>query len=130
MEATEALLMAYDAWRVATQAEAASIEAGNWEAVADQQRRKSTLQGEILRWTEIAEADWKMHPALGAVREAQVRQILRELVQLERENTQSIDGQLARQRTRRNELNKVQRTLRSVHQSYGAAAIQAWQAYS
>jgi len=130
MEATEALLMAYDAWRMATQAEAASIEAGDWVAVEDQQRRKSLLQGEILRWTERAEVDWQADPTMGAARESGVRKIILELVDLERHNADAINGQLARQSRLRNELNKVQRTLRSVHQSYGAAAMQAWQAYS
>ena len=130
MDPISDLLRTYGAWRSLAEEEAAAIQAGDWTGVESCQNLKDVLQNEILRFSGLAEAHWRRHPETELAGREALRSILEELMNLEEGNARSIADQRALGQASREELNKVTRTLRSVHQYYGSARSAVWQAYS
>lgn len=130
MEPIDELLRCYDSWRVLAEEEALAIRSGDWPGVAMRQGLKEALQDKVLRCSGLVESSWRRHPGMEAGDQARLQLTLQVLIDLEQDNARAIARQRDAGRTREEELNKVTRTLRNVHQHYGSGRSSAWQAYS
>jgi hypothetical protein len=130
MEPIDELLRLYDFWRSLAEEEALAIRSDDWTGVAVRQGLKEALQDEVLRCTHQVETHWQIRSGLAGDEKARVQAKLRVLMDLEQDNGLAISQRRAEGRARQEELNKVTRTLRNVHQHYGSGRSSAWQAYS
>lgn len=130
MQPIDDLLRLYESWRVLAEEEGVAIRSGDWQGVAMRQGLKEALQDEILISAGKVETVWRQNPGRESADRARLQVKLQGLLDVERDNSRGIDRQRAAGLVRQEELNKVTRTLRSVHQHYGSGRSSAWQAYS
>ena len=122
MDAHAELLELYQQWRQLTEREGAAIIASNWTEVRSCQKTKQQLQPKIILATDLA----KNEPGGGPEFEAQIRNCVNELIQLEARNSQTLEQRLHEAEQERSSLQQTSHRLRRVQMSYSAARGSAW----
>lgn len=119
MTATADLVELLTQWRAATVAEGQAIEAGQWEAVADCQARKS-------EWMR----DWPFAPMELASAPREVQTLVEEIVALERRNYAQLSRQVENSRQQLEAIGQSRQHLRQLRRAYGAGQTSAWESWS
>jgi hypothetical protein len=125
-----ALLEAYQDWRRLAELEGEGIRASDWKLVTDCQNRLSALQTRIIRLTTEARAEWRRTGADLAQKENNLRQTVLGLIELEKENSASLNAAKEITRSQLNQLEAVRQNLKRVHRSYSASATGLWNSFS
>ena len=126
MEPSAHLLELYQEWKSLTEKEGAAIQASNWAEVRFCQKSKQQLQPKIIRTTDLT----KTAPGGGTEFEAQVRECVNELIQLETRNQETLEKRLSSAEKEKNGLERTSHRLKQVQKSYAPARGPAWDQYS
>lgn len=129
MTAYDHLEKAYEDWRRCTQNEGRALAAGDWIAVARYQSAKADLQPLILQLTDAVNSESQVLSSVEAGRQ-KIRQLINELIELERANNNLLEEQRTKAVCRKSELMSSRRNLGRMHRSYTNARPSLWQSYS
>ena len=108
-------------WRSLTEDEGEAIEAGAWANVDQFQTAKARLQPRIVEVSQRLDA---------ATHARHFREVVEELMQLERRNSALLHSRRQAAETQKQELDRTSRHLRQLHKSYVPPARTHWQSYS
>ena len=122
MDAIEQLWQAYQSWKELTQREGAAIRGSNWSEVHSVQKRKRSLQAEIIRLTDKAKATC---PEEGF--DAHLRSIVNELIALETQNNLILQTCVDSAADEKQRLDTASSQLRRVHSRYVPSREPAWE---
>lgn len=111
----------YEQWRILTEEEGRAIGAEAWTDVEHCQSAKSRLQPRIIEVSGRLDIEAHNH---------QFRQVLRELMELERRNSDLLRERRATADRTREALDRSSRNLRQLHSSYVPPCKSLWQSYS
>ncbi len=126
MEVNAQLLELYQEWKRLTELEGAAIRASDWAGVRHCQKSKQELQPQIIRATDAA----KNAPGGGREFEAQIRDCVNELIQLETRNSETLERRLEEVERSREELDQTSHRLKRVQKSYTRGRGSSWDEYS
>jgi hypothetical protein len=119
----------YQEWRALTEAEGEAIATAAWHRVAEVQAAKTRLQPAIRKASASLAPSPDVRPEADAGDDP-VRQMLSDLIDLERHNQAALDRQMAALRQDRRALELSARNLRRLQHSYASPNRSAWQRYS
>jgi hypothetical protein len=129
-DAQRQILQTYEHWRSLSVAEGQAIHACDWSAVEKCQATKTKLQAKIVAASEALRLRAPRFAEAPCVIDRRIRDIVGELLVLERENESAISAQYRRARQEQAELAHTSRTLRQVHRAYTPAGLARWESYS
>lgn len=122
MDANAELLSLYQEWKQLTEKEGAAIMSSDWSKVRSCQKIKQQLQPKIILATDLAKAA----PGGGPDFEAQIRDCVNELIQLEAHNSQTLEKRLEQAEKERSSLDQTSHRLKRVQKSYTGNRGSAW----
>jgi predicted Zn-dependent protease len=130
MSASHQLRDAYKEWRRLAETEGEAIRSGNWVLVADCQNALQQLQPRILSHLQDARREWTRLGPDGSTLEQSFREVVAELIEIERHNSDSINAAQAAARLQLARLEQTVHTLRQVQRSYAPPPPPAWTSFS
>ncbi len=116
------LVELYRRWRELTTDEGAAIASERWSRVSELQAQKAKLQVAVEHATSVFPSDLRLPSELAT--------ILRDLVDMESENSRLLDQKLEAARSEQASLDRSGHNLRRLRGSYGQARTAGWQSYS
>ena len=127
MNATVQLLELYDQWKHLTEREGAAILASDWTEARDCQQKKQTLQPEIIKASDLVK-----NPSRQGTDEFEprLRECINELIQLETNNSATLETRLKSTRQEKEKLDRTSNRLRQIHKSYVPSQAPIWNQYS
>jgi hypothetical protein len=120
------LLELYQEWKRLTEKEGAAIIASDWVEVRSCQKQKQQLQPKIIQASDAA----KNSPGGRSEFEAQIRECVNELIQLETRNSEALGKRLEAAEKERSGLDQTSQRLKRVQKSYSGTRESAWDQYS
>ena len=120
------LLELYQEWKQLTEKEGAAIIASDWVEVRSCQKSKQQLQPKIIQASDAA----KNAPGGRSEFEAQIRECVNELIQLETRNSEALGKRLEAAEKERSGLDQTSQRLKRVQKSYSGTRESAWDQYS
>ncbi|MBI3415590.1 MAG: hypothetical protein HY043_09780 [Verrucomicrobia bacterium] len=120
----------YEDWRVLSETEGEAISAGDWERVNGCQDQKQHLQNRIIKATEALQNEAVAQGVNPKRTERGLRPIVERLIALELRNQELLSAKRQTADAEKAELERSERNLRQVHQSYGGTREAAWESYS
>jgi hypothetical protein len=126
MNANAEILELYQEWKRLTEKEGAAIMASDWVEVRSCQKAKQQLQPKIIQVTDAA----KNAPGGRSECEAQIRECVNELIQLETRNSEALGKRLEAAEKERSGLEQTSQRLKRVQKSYSGTRESAWDQYS
>ena len=128
MNATVQLLELYEQWKHLTEREGAAILASDCMEVRDCQQKKQKLQPEIIKVSDLVKDSSR--PADGSDFEPRLRECINELIQLETNNSATLETRLNATRQEKENLDRTSNRLRQIHKSYVPSQASVWNQYS
>jgi hypothetical protein len=122
------LLNLFETWRGLTRDEGNAMRVGDWVTVTECQYKKRLLQDQIA-FTECRLREQQGEGAAAAI-EPLVRNVLHELISMEKENISTVQASRRAAETEQLELNQSSRNLRQIHRAYSCAQSALWHSYS
>lgn len=122
------LLNLYETWRNLTSTEGSAIVLGDWVTVTECQYKKRLLQDQ-LAFTECRLREENGDQAAAAL-ENRMRDLVHELVSMEKENLARVQARRREAEAQETELNQSSRNLRQIHRAYSPAQSPRWHSYS
>ena len=126
MNVNAELLELYQEWKQLTEKEGDAITASDWVQVRSCQKAKQQLQPRIIHATDGV----KNAPGLRSEFEAQIRECVNELIQLETRNSEALGKRLEAAEKERSGLDQTSQRLKRVQKSYSGTRESAWDQYS
>jgi hypothetical protein len=126
MNANAEILELYQEWKRLTEKEGAAIMASNWAEVRSCQKAKQQLQPKIIHASDAV----KNAPGARSEFEAQIRECVNELIQLETRNSEALGKRLEAAEKERSALEQTSQRLKRVQKSYSGTRESAWDQYS
>jgi len=126
INANAEILELYQEWKRLTEKEGAAIMASDWVEVRSCQKAKQQLQPKIIQVTDVA----KNAPGGRSEFEAQIRECVNELIQLETRNSEALGKRLEAAEKERSSLEQTSQRLKRVQKSYSGTRESAWDQYS
>lgn len=120
---------ACEEWRQWTLDEAAAIQAGNWPEVTRCQEAKTQIQQRLTSHFQSPEGR-PASPLADGRWPAELRPLLAELIQLERDNRNTLANQVTQARARTADFRRSHSNLQRVRSAYGRRPQSPWQAFS
>jgi hypothetical protein len=121
---------AYGLWRTWTEAEAEALRGADWRQVDRCQEAKETLQTEILRLTESAQAEAEQAGISPSDALGEIRGLIADLIPLEAANGRLLEQHRLSHGRQRDEMEQTSQNLQRVRRSYVPRPEAAWQSYS
>ena len=115
-----ALIEAYEEWQRLVELEGKGIRTSDWTLVTDCQNRISALQTHSVRLTSSARQEWRLSGADLAQKEANLRQTLSALMELEMANSASLGAAKESAGAKLNQLGITRQNLKRVERSYSS----------
>ena len=115
-----ALIEAYEEWQRLAELEGKGIRTSDWTLVTDCQNRISALQTHSVRLTSSARQEWRLSGADLAQKEANLRQTLSALMELEMANSASLGAAKESAGAKLNQLGIARQNLKRVERSYSS----------
>jgi hypothetical protein len=119
----------YEKWRSLTEAEGNAIRISAWAKVDWFQTEKLKLQPQIMNATAEFYEGLNYQPDPKRV-EQRIRGTLRELIELERQNSETLADRKRDTQSKLDEIDCTRRNLRHLQRSYAPSREAAWQSYS
>jgi hypothetical protein len=130
MSAEQALFDAYREWRRITVAAGRAIQRRNWEFLRECQDFIQKLQPQISRLTLSARREWGQSRAGAAAKEAKIREVITELMELGERNQEWLKAASAAAQIERERLELAGHNLKRVQQSYTITRPVGWTSFS
>ena len=130
MSASHELEADYREWQRLAEAEGDAIRAGNWIQACDCQNALKSLQPRIIEHTAQAQQEWADDRTAGTLSEANLRNIVSQLIELERRNYSLLDSRLHSARAEMNKLDVANHTLNRIQRSYAPSRPPGWTSFS
>jgi len=123
MTADATLFEAYKDWQKLAEQEGEAIRARDWPRVSDCQNRLAALQSRIIRLTSLARQEWQQMHLDRAAKEGELRKTISGLIELEKQNSESLAAVKGAAREKLDELDVARQNLKRVQRSYSAAYL-------
>jgi ElaB/YqjD/DUF883 family membrane-anchored ribosome-binding protein len=117
-------------WRRLAEAKGQAIRARNWAFVRDCQNALQCLRSRIDSVAEDARRHWILLGPDGASRRQALRAAVRELIDIERRNQQSLERHRDRLAAEGERLKQAGQNLRQLRKTYARALPSNWCSYS
>jgi len=130
MNAETALAEAYQEWRRLAETEGDAIRTGNWGLLAASQRALEHLRERITSLTVDTKQEWVRFGADISAKERKFREVIAELLQLERQNSTLLTAVRESVKSRLDVLEQTGRNLRKIHRSYVPQRQAVWTSFS
>jgi hypothetical protein len=118
----------FETWRSLTRDEGNAILVGDWVTVTECQYKKRLLQDQ-LAFTECRLQEQEGEAAAAALK-PRLRDVLQELISLEKANLASVEKRRHAAEDEQTELNQSCRNLRQIHRAYSLTQSARWHSYS
>jgi hypothetical protein len=130
MSASHELEADYQEWQRLAEAEGAAIRAGNWLEACDCQNALKSLQPRIIEHTASAQQEWADDTSARTLTEENLRNIVSQLIELERRNYSLLDSRMHSARAEMNKLDLANHTLNRIQRSYAPSRPPGWSSFS
>ena len=124
------LLEAYQDWRRLGELEGEGIRTRDWTLVEDCQKKLSALQSRIIRLTNQARDEWRRNGADFAEKENNLRQTVSSLIELEMQNSSSLNAAKEVTRTQLDQADVIRQNLKRVRRTYSTFRPNVWNSFS